>query len=105
MANPVSVVGDPARRLAVDSLKLNESPLFRRMVEEGKQSRRPLAEAFGDWRTCKVAIAALLGATAGEAVIWYGGQLYALFFLTQTLRVPGVGSETIGILPASSPPR
>src|SRR5262249_38037399 len=60
-------------------LKLNESPLFRRMVEEGKQSRRPLAEAFGEWRNCKVAIAALFGATAGEAVIWYGGQFYALF--------------------------
>jgi hypothetical protein len=74
-------------------LKLNESPLFRRMVEEGKQSRRPLADAFGEWRNCKVAIAALLGATAGEAVIWYGGQFYALFFLTQPLKVPGVTAQ------------
>ena len=74
-------------------LKLNESPLFRRMVEEGKQSRGPLADAFGEWRNCKVAIAALLGATAGEAVIWYGGQFYALFFLTQTLKVPGVTAQ------------
>src|SRR5271169_4089911 len=71
-------------------LKLNESPLFKRMVEEGKQSKRPLGEAFGQWSNAKIAIAALLGATAGEAVVWYGGQLYALFFLTQTLKVPSV---------------
>ena len=71
-------------------LKLEESPLFRRMVEEGKQSKQPLTEAFGRWANAKIAIAALLGATAGEAVVWYGGQFYALFFLTQTLKVPGV---------------
>ena len=71
-------------------LKLNESPLFRRMVDEGKQSKRPLTEAFGQWSNAKIAIIALLGATAGEAVVWYGGQFYALFFLTQTLKVPGV---------------
>ena len=76
-------------------LKLNESPLFRRMVEEGKQSKRPLSEAFGEWKNCKIAIAALLGATAGEAVIWYGGQFYALFFLTQTLKVPGVTAQIL----------
>jgi len=70
-------------------LKLNESPLFKRMVDEGKQSKRPLAEAFGEWKNLKIAILALLGATAGEAVVWYGGQFYALFFLTQTLKVPG----------------
>ena len=74
-------------------LKLNESPLFRRMVEEGKQSKRPLSEAFGQWSNAKVAILALLGATAGEAVVWYGGQFYALFFLTQTLKVPGVSAQ------------
>jgi sugar phosphate permease len=71
-------------------LKLNESPLFRKMVDEGKQSKRPLAEAFGEWKNAKIAIAALFGATAGEAVVWYGGQFYALFFLTQTLKVPSV---------------
>jgi MFS family permease len=70
-------------------LKLNESPLFKRMVDEGKQSKRPLSEAFGEWANLKIAILALLGATAGEAVVWYGGQFYALFFLTQTLKVPG----------------
>jgi MFS family permease len=74
-------------------LKLNESPLFRRMVEEGKKSKRPLSEAFGEWKNCKIAIAALLGATAGEAVVWYGGQFYALFFLTQTLKVPGATAQ------------
>ena len=74
-------------------LSLNESPLFRRMVEEGKQSKRPLSEAFGQWSNAKIAILALLGATAGEAVVWYGGQFYALFFLTQTLKVPGVTAQ------------
>ena len=71
-------------------LKLNESPLFQRMVEEGKTSKRPLTEAFGQWSNAKIAILALFGATAGEAVVWYGGQFYALFFLTQTLKVPAV---------------
>jgi MFS family permease len=74
-------------------LKLNESPLFKRMVEEGKQSKRPLSEAFGQWSNLKIAILALIGATAGEAVVWYGGQFYALFFLTQTLKVPGVTAQ------------
>jgi MFS family permease len=74
-------------------LKLNESPLFQKMVDEGKQSKRPLTEAFGQWSNLKIAILALLGATAGEAVIWYGGQFYALFFLTQTLKVPGVSAQ------------
>jgi MFS family permease len=74
-------------------LKLSESPLFARMVAEGKQSKRPLAEAFGQWPNLKIAILALLGATAGEAVVWYGGQFYALFFLTQTLKVPGVNAQ------------
>ena len=76
-------------------LKLNESPLFQRMVEEGKQSKRPLTEAFGQWSNAKIALAALLGATAGEAVVWYGGQFYALFFLTQTLKVPGVTASIL----------
>jgi MFS family permease len=82
-------------------LKLSESPLFQRMVDEGKQSKRPLSEAFGEWKNLKIAIAALLGATAGEAVVWYGGQFYALFFLTQTLKVPGATASiliAIGLL-------
>src|SRR4029078_9957907 len=68
-------------------LKLNESPVFLRMKEEGRTSKRPLSEAFGEWSNAKIAILALLGATAGEAVVWYGGQFYALFFLTQTIKV------------------
>jgi hypothetical protein len=80
-------------------LKLQESPLFRRMVEEGKQSKKPLTEAFGQWDNAKIAIFALLGATAGEAVVWYGGQFYALFFLLLTAKVPGV---TASILIATS---
>jgi MFS family permease len=74
-------------------LKLSESPLFQRMVDEGKQSKRPLSEAFGQWANLKIAILALFGATAGEAVVWYGGQFYALFFLTQTLKVPGATAQ------------
>jgi MFS family permease len=76
-------------------LKFTESPLFARMVSEGKQSKRPLADTFGQWSNLKIAILALLGATAGEAVVWYGGQFYALFFLTQTLKVPGVTAQTL----------
>jgi predicted MFS family arabinose efflux permease len=74
-------------------LSLSESPVFQRMKDEGKTSKRPLTEAFGEWRNAKIAILALLGATAGEAVVWYGGQFYALFFLTQTLKVPGVPAQ------------
>src|SRR6201997_4167317 len=74
-------------------LQLQESPVFQRMKEQGKGSKAPLLEAFGRWENAKIAIAALFGATAGEAVIWYGGQFYALFFLTQTLKVPGVTAQ------------
>lgn len=74
-------------------LSLSESPVFQRMKDEGKTSKRPLTEAFGEWKNAKIAILALLGATAGEAVVWYGGQFYALFFLTQTLKVPAVPSQ------------
>jgi MFS family permease len=68
-------------------LQLAESPVFAKMKAEGKGSKAPLTEAFGNWSNAKIAILALFGATAGEAVIWYGGQFYALFFLTQTLKV------------------
>jgi len=79
-------------------LKLSESPLFQRMVDEGKQSKRPLTEAFGQWGNLKIAILALFGATAGEAVVWYGGQFYALFFLTQTLKVPGTTAQIMLVI-------
>jgi MFS family permease len=74
-------------------LKLAESPMFQAMKDEGLHSKAPLSEAFGQWKNAKVAILALLGATAGEAVVWYGGQFYALFFLTQTLKVPAVNAN------------
>ena len=71
-------------------LKLNESPAFIRMKQDGKASKAPLTEAFGKWANLKYVILALLGLVAGQAVVWYGGQFYALFFLTQTLKVDGV---------------
>ena len=74
-------------------LKLQESPLFVRMKEEGKGSDRPLSEAFGEWSNAKIAIFALFGATAGEAVVWYGGQFYALFFLLLTAKVPAIPAQ------------
>jgi MFS family permease len=80
-------------------LQLEESPVFAKMKAEGKGSKAPLTEAFGNWSNAKIAIFALLGATAGEAVIWYGGQFYALFFLTQTLKV---NAPTANILIALS---
>jgi MFS family permease len=74
-------------------LSLSESPIFAKMKAEGTTSKRPLSEAFGQWSNAKIAILALLGATAGEAVVWYGGQFYALFFLTQTIKVPAVTAQ------------
>jgi MFS family permease len=76
-------------------LQLQESPVFQRMKERGEGSKAPLAEAFGRWENAKIALLALFGATAGEAVIWYGGQIYALLFLTQTLQVPGVTGQIL----------
>ena len=70
-------------------LSMNESPAFTKMKEEGKVSKAPLSEAFGQWKNLKIVILALVGLTAGQAVVWYTGQFYALFFLTQTLKVDG----------------
>lgn len=70
-------------------LSMNESPAFQRMKDEGKVSKAPLSEAFGQWKNLKIVILALVGLTAGQAVVWYTGQFYALFFLTQTLKVDG----------------
>jgi MFS family permease len=71
-------------------MKLNESPMFQQMKAEGKHSKAPLTESFGNWSNGKIVLLALLGATAGQAVVWYAGQFYALFFLTQTLKVDAV---------------
>ena len=68
-------------------LSLYESPVFQKMKAEGKTSKAPLTEAFGSWKNLKVVILALVGLTAGQAVVWYSGQIYALFFLTQQLKV------------------
>jgi len=71
-------------------LSLNESPAFQRMKEEGKGSKAPLSEAFGQWKNARIALLALLGLTAGQAVVWYSGQFYALFFLQNVLKVDAV---------------
>ena len=68
-------------------LSMNESPAFKKMKEEGKTSKAPLTESFGQWKNLKIVILALVGLTAGQAVVWYTGQFYALFFLTQALKV------------------
>jgi hypothetical protein len=68
-------------------LSLNESPAFQKMKSEGRTSKAPLTESFGQWKNLKVVILALLGLTAGQAVVWYCGQFYALFFLTTIAKV------------------
>jgi MFS family permease len=80
-------------------LTMSESPAFQRMKEEGKTSKAPLAESFGQWKNLKIVILALIGLTAGQAVVWYSGQFYALFFLTQSLKVD---APTANILVAAA---
>jgi MFS family permease len=76
-------------------LSMNESPAFAKMKAEGKTSKAPLSEAFGEWKNLKIVILALIGLTAGQAVVWYTGQFYALFFLTQTLKVDGATANLL----------
>jgi MFS family permease len=76
-------------------LKLNESPVFQRMKAEGKGSKAPLTDSFLKYPNNKYVLLALLGATAGQGVVWYTGQFYALFFLTITLKVDGVTAYTL----------
>ncbi len=68
-------------------LSMNESPAFQRMKSEGKISKAPLSESFGEWKNLKLVLLALFGLTAGQAVVWYTGQFYVLFFMTQVLKV------------------
>ena len=68
-------------------MQLNESPVFRRMKEEGKASKAPLTESFLRWGNLKIVLIAVFGGVIGQAVVWYTGQFYALFFLVQTLKV------------------
>ncbi|WP_223252217.1 MFS transporter [Paracoccus mutanolyticus] len=74
-------------------LQMNESPAFKKMKEEGSQSKAPLKEAFGNWRNGKIALIALLGLTAGQAVVWYSGQFYALFFIQNVIKVDSFSSN------------
>ena len=80
-------------------LSMNESPAFTKMKAEGKTSKAPLSESFGQWKNLKIVILALVGLTAGQAVVWYTGQFYALFFLTGALKVDG---PTANLLIAAS---
>ena len=74
-------------------LSLNESPAFKRMKDEGKTSKAPLSESFGQWKNLKIVILALLGLTAGQGVVWYSGQFYAMFFLTSQLKVDATTAQ------------
>jgi MFS family permease len=76
-------------------LQLHESPVFERIKAEGKTSKKPLTEAFAEWKNLKIVILALVGLTAGQAVVWYTGQFYTLFFLTQTLKVDGATANIL----------
>src|SRR5688500_1610333 len=76
-------------------LQLQESPVFQEIKAEGKLSKAPLAESFGEWRNLKIVLLALLGATAGQAVVWYGGQFYALFFLEKVLQVESKAANLV----------
>jgi MFS family permease len=74
-------------------MQLSESPLFQKMKDEGTRSKAPLSEAFGNWGNGKIALLALFGLVAGEAVIWYGGQFYARIFLVSTLKLPANAAD------------
>jgi MFS family permease len=76
-------------------LKLNESPVFLQMKAEGKRSKAPLRESFANWSNGKIVLVAMLGAAAGQGVVWYTGQFYALFFLQTTLKMSWKTSYTI----------
>ncbi len=76
-------------------LQMHESPAFKKMKEEGTQSKAPLSEAFGQWKNAKMVLIALLGLAVGQAVVWYTGQFYALFFLQSILKVDLLTSNVL----------
>ncbi len=76
-------------------LQLAESPVFQKMKDEGTTSKAPFTEAFGQWKSLRVVLIVLLGAVAGQAVVWYTGQFYALFFLEKTLKVDGATANIL----------
>jgi MFS family permease len=79
-------------------MQLAESPVFVRMKEAGTTSKAPLSEAFGQWGNLKIVLIALTGAVMGQAVVWYTGQFYALFFLERVLRVDGATTNILTAL-------
>ncbi len=76
-------------------LQLSESPAFQKLKDEGKVSKAPISEAFGEWKNLKIVILALVGLTAGQAVVWYTGQFYALFFLEKMARLDGATANIL----------
>jgi hypothetical protein len=76
-------------------LSMSESPAFAKMKAEGKTSKAPLSEAFLKPKNAKIVLLALIGLTMGQAVVWYTGQFYSLFFLTQTLKVDGATANIL----------
>jgi len=74
-------------------LSMNESPAFQKMKAEGKTSKAPLSESFGQWKNLKIVLLALFGLVAGQGVVWYSGQFYALFFLTSVLKVDAASAN------------
>ena len=76
-------------------LQLHESPVFQSMKDEGTLSKAPLTEALGEWSNLKLVLLALFGATAGQAVVWYGGQFYALFFIEKILQLASMQANLI----------
>ncbi len=76
-------------------LSMNESPAFKKMKEQGRLSKAPLTESFGQWKNLKIVLLALFGLVAGQAVVWYTGQFYALFYLTQVLKVDAMHANLL----------
>ena len=95
LAHSVPAVHRAAGRLGLHPPAAAESPVFQEIKAEGKLSKAPLTEAFGQWSNLKIVLLALLGATAGQAVVWYGGQFYALFFLEKMLQVDSTAANII----------
>jgi MFS family permease len=86
-------------------MSMAESPAFAKMKSEGKTSKAPLSEAFLTWGNAKIALLALFGVVMGQAVVWYTGQFYALFFLTQTLKIePATAQILIAVALALATP-
>ncbi|MCG2841390.1 MHS family MFS transporter [Sandaracinobacter sp. RS1-74] len=76
-------------------MQLAESPVYQKMKEEGKTAKSPIRESFGNWDNLKVVLIALFGAVAGQAVVWYTGQFYALFFLEKVMKVDGATTNIL----------